>query len=191
MSVAAGRRVWQALLIGALLPLCWLGMQAVHELGHVAALWATGGSVSRIVLHPLTISRTDPGDNPHPLPVVWAGPLFGVLLPLAALGVSQVLHLSGTHLLRFFAGFCLIANGCYLGVAPLDAVGDAHTLLVLGAPVWQPALFGLVTVPAGLYLWHGQGKHFRRENVRPVGAVIVSVLLVAAVAVEMLVSPNK
>jgi hypothetical protein len=151
VRVLAGGRGWQVLLVGALLPLCWLGMQAVHELGHVGALWASRGTVAKVVLHPLTISRTDPGVNPQPLFEVWAGPVVGVLLPLAALGVAQLVHFSGTHLLRFFAGFCLIANGCYLGVAPLDAVGDAHTLLVLGAPVWQLVLFGVVTVSPGLY----------------------------------------
>jgi hypothetical protein len=61
MSVSPGRRGWQVLLVGSLVPLCWLGMQAVHEFGHVAALWASGGTVAKVVLHPLTISRTDPG----------------------------------------------------------------------------------------------------------------------------------
>ena len=41
----------------ALALLSWLLMQAVHELGHVAAALATGGSVERVVLHPLTDDR--------------------------------------------------------------------------------------------------------------------------------------
>jgi hypothetical protein len=184
-------RAWQTLLVGALLPLCWLGMMAVHELGHAAALWSTGGTVAKVVLHPLTISRTDPGLNPRPLPVVWAGPFVGVLLPLAALCVARAACLPGTHLLRFFAGFCLIANGCYLGVGVFDAVGDARELLRLGAPAWQLGAFGLVTVPLGLYLWHGQGEHFRRENVKPVAALVVAALLAALVVAELLFSPRE
>ena len=44
------KRTDQLLLIGTFLPLCWLLMQAVHELGHVAATVATGGTVARAVV---------------------------------------------------------------------------------------------------------------------------------------------
>lgn len=77
------KRFAQVLLIGTFLPLCWLGMMAVHELGHVLVVLATGGTITAVVLHPLTISRTDVSINPRPLLVVWAGPLLGVLLPPA------------------------------------------------------------------------------------------------------------
>jgi hypothetical protein len=184
-------RLWQPLLVGTLLPLCWLGMMAVHELGHVAGLWATGGTVAKVVLHPLTISRTDPGLDPRPLPVVWAGPFVGVLLPLAAAGVAQLLRVRGRFLLQFFAGFCLIANGCYIGVGALDPVGDARELLRLGAAAWQLALFGLVAVPLGLFLWHGQGMHFRRENVAPAAAASIAGVLVVVLVTELLLSPDK
>ena len=183
-------RRWQFLLIAALLPLCWLSMMAVHELGHAAALWATGGTVARVVLNPLTISRTDPGLDPSPTVVVWAGPLVGVMLPLLAAAGARVLHLPGAHLLRFFAGFCLIANGCYLGVGAIDPVGDARELLRLGTPAWQLGVFGLATVPFGLYLWHGQGKHFARENARPGMAVALLGILLVIVVVEMIFSPT-
>ncbi len=73
------RRVHQLVLIASTLALSWFGMMAVHESGHVLAAWATGGTVAKVVLHPLTISRTDLADNPQPLPVVWGGPGFGVM----------------------------------------------------------------------------------------------------------------
>jgi hypothetical protein len=79
---AAMTRLPQILLIVAFLPLCWLAMQAVHELGHFLGAVATGERVERVVLHPLTISRTDVSPNPFPLLVIWAGPVVGVLLPL-------------------------------------------------------------------------------------------------------------
>jgi predicted Zn-dependent protease len=47
------------MLIGSTVVGSWLGMQAVHELGHVLGAWWTDGDVSRVVLHPLSISRTD------------------------------------------------------------------------------------------------------------------------------------
>jgi hypothetical protein len=172
------------------MPLCWLWMMIVHEFGHVLGLWTTGGTVARVVLHPLTISRTDAGHNPHPATEIWAGPLVGVLLPAAVAALASAFGVPGAHLLRFFAGFCLIANGCYIGVGVLDPVGDARELLRNGAAVWQFALFGLVTVPAGLYLWYGQAKHFARDNVRPRTAIVVLALLVATVTVEMILSPE-
>jgi hypothetical protein len=183
-------RIWQGLLVGALLPLCWLWMMIVHEFGHVAGLWLTGGTLARVVLYPLTISRTDPGQNPHPLVELWAGPAVGSVLPATSAALARAFHFRASYLLRFFAGFCLIANGCYIGVGVLDPVGDARELLRNGAVAWQLGLFGLITVPMGLYLWHGQGKHFRRENVSSRTAIAVVVLLAATGAVEVLLSPK-
>jgi hypothetical protein len=153
-------RLHQGVLILSTLALSWLLMQAVHESGHVAGAWFTGGKVARVVLHPLTISRTDLAENPQRLIVVWAGPLVGVLLPLAAWGVAVGLRWSGVYLLRFFAGFCLIANGAYLGAGTFDGIGDAGELLRHGARPWQLWLFGAVAVPAGLALWHRLGPWF-------------------------------
>src|SRR5947208_8539728 len=98
------RRLHQGVLIVSTVLGSWLGMQAVHESGHVLGAWLTGGRVARVVLHPLTISRTDLARNPAPLAVVWAGPLVGVLLPLACWGVAAAVRLPGAFLLRFFAG---------------------------------------------------------------------------------------
>ena len=67
-------RLLQIVLIGSTVVGSWLGMQAVHEAGHVLGAWLTGGRVARVVLHPLTISRTDLAENPWPLAVVWARP---------------------------------------------------------------------------------------------------------------------
>jgi hypothetical protein len=154
------KRLDQAVLIGSAVLGSWLGMQAVHEFGHVLGAWLTGGRVARIVLYPLTISRTDLADNPHPLPVVWAGPVFGVLLPLALWGAAAGLGMPGAFLLRFFAGFCLIANGAYIAGSSFDGAGDCGQMLRHGSPIWQLWLFGAATVPAGLWLWHRQGGHF-------------------------------
>jgi Peptidase M50B-like len=70
------RRLNQIVLILSTVLGSWLGMQAIHESGHVFGAWLTGGRVTRVVLHPLTISRTDLAHNPSPLAVVWAGPVF-------------------------------------------------------------------------------------------------------------------
>jgi hypothetical protein len=153
-------RLYQAVLIFSTLLGSWLGVQAVHEAGHVLGAWLTGGRVARVVLHPLTISRTDVPDNPEPLVVVWAGPVFGVLAPLLLWTIAASLRLPGAFVLRFFAGFCLIANGAYIAVGSFDRVGDCGEMLRHGSPVWSLWLFGAVTVPLGLWLWHRQGPYF-------------------------------
>jgi hypothetical protein len=66
----------------------------------------------------------------------------------------------GAFVLRFFAGFCLIANGVYIGVGSFDGVGDCGQMLRHGSDMWQLWLFGVATAPVGLLLWHGQGSHF-------------------------------
>jgi hypothetical protein len=153
-------RLHQAILIVSTILGSWLGMQAVHEFGHVVGAWLTGGRVARVVLHPLANSRTDLAVNPHPLPVVWAGPVLGVLLPLGLWKLADSLRLNAAFVLRFFAGFCLIANGAYIAVGSFDRIGDAGEMLKHGSAAWQLWLFGATTIPAGFWLWHGQGRQF-------------------------------
>jgi hypothetical protein len=109
------QNVHQAILVDSTLLGSWLGMQAAHESGHVLGALLTGGEIATVVLHPLTISRTEMIDNPHPSVVVWAGPLAGVMLPLILWGLFGVTGVPGAFVARFFAGFCLITNGAYLG----------------------------------------------------------------------------
>ena len=66
----------------------------------------------------------------------------------------------GAFVLRFFAGFCLVANGIYIGVGSFDRIGDCGDLLRHSAPIWHLWVFGALAAPAGLWLWHRQGPHF-------------------------------
>lgn len=183
-------RSCQILLIASTLALCWLGMQAVHELGHVLAAWASGEEVHRVVLHPLTISRTDTLHDRHPLMVVWGGPLAGAMLPVGLLALTRLVRFRHLYLLRFFAGFCLVANGVYLGIGSFDGVGDAGDLLRYGAPRWTLVAFGLIGVPAGLFSWHGLGHHFGLGEVKGRvdrrAAAGTLALLLAVVLIEIL-----
>ncbi|MGC3965805.1 MAG: hypothetical protein QM775_00070 [Pirellulales bacterium] len=99
-------------------------------------------------------------ENPRPLVVVWAGPIVGIIAPLVFWASAAAARLSWAFVLRFFAGFCLVANGLYIGVGSLDRVGDCDVMLRHGSAPWQLRLFGTLTVPVGLWLWHGQGRHF-------------------------------
>lgn len=154
------RRTHQIILICSTILFSWLGMQAIHELGHVLGGLLTSGKIKQVVLHPLTISRTDLAENPSPLLVVWAGPVFGCLAPVSLYLISIMLRMPGAFVLRFFAGFCLIANGAYLGVGSFDQVGDCGEMLKHGSQTWHLWLFGVIVAPLGLWLWHGQGVHF-------------------------------
>ena len=186
-----GRRpLEQLVLIASLLPLCWLTMLAVHELGHVLGAWVTGARVTHVELHPLRISRTDVVENRDPRLVAWAGPLCGCLLPLLVWGCVWARRWRTEFLVRFWGGFCLVANGAYLGVGSWEGVGDAGVLLDTGCSVWWLWLFGAVTVSCGLRIWHGLGPHFGWGTPRlPVDRQLawkVLLLLIVVAGVEWL-----
>jgi hypothetical protein len=185
----AVKRLHQFLLLGSIIPLSWLGMMIVHEGGHVIAAWATGAGVSKVVLHPLAFSRTDLSHNPRPLLVAWAGAILGAFLPLAALGLAILAHAPGRYLLRFFAGFCLVANGAYIGVGWAIRAGDAGDLLRYGAARWQLVAFGALALPLGLVLWNGIGEHFglgtARGRVSRSAAYVTIAVFVAVILLEL------
>jgi hypothetical protein len=160
------QNVHQAILVVSTLLGSWLGVQAAHESGHVLGALLTGGEIATIVLHPLTISHTEMIDNPHPLGVVWAGPLVGVMLPLIIWGLLAVTGVPGAFVARFFAGFCLITNGAYLGAGSFLGAGDCGEMLRQGSPVWVLRAFGAVAVPMGFWLWSGQGPNFGLGDAR-------------------------
>jgi hypothetical protein len=186
------KRQHQFVLIAATLGCSWLAMQAVHELGHVVGAAVSGGRVAAVVLHPATISQTRLAANPHPLFVVWMGPVVGSVLPVATWLLARRFFRRGAHLLRFFAGFCLIANGAYLAFGSIDSIGDAGDLLHHGAPSWLLWMFGVITIPLGLWLWNGLGPQFglgsRGGEVDRAAAYVMLGLLVMIVVIELALS---
>ena len=183
-------RAGQIVLMLAFGGVCWLGMQIVHELGHVVAAVASGGTVENIVLQPLAMSRTEVGTNPHPVVQVWAGPVVGVLLPLIAWAAVLSCRAPGSYLFRAFAGFCCVANGTYIAFGPSDTGMDTEIMLLLGASRWQLVLFGVPCIALGLFLWHGQGHHlgFGEANgrVSRPATVASALLLMVIVVAELL-----
>jgi hypothetical protein len=187
-------RLLQVWLIVSTLLLSWLLMEAVHEFGHAVGAWITGGRLVRTVLHPLAISRTDIEPNPHPVIVVWAGPLVGTALPALAWGLFAAAKLP-TSFLRFFAGFCLIANGAYIGVGSVQRIGDCGVMLRHGSPIWALWLFGTVTIPAGLWLLDGTRDYFglgkRKSRVNSRAIIVTSVALSAVLILEVAIIPRQ
>jgi hypothetical protein len=131
----------------------WLAMLALHEIGHALHALVSGGKIDRIAFPLFGFSRTDLSLDPHPQFVAWGGPVWGCLLPFVILSIAHATRRAiGTA--RAFAGFCLIANGAYIGLGPAMTAGDPHDLLRHGAPTWTLIAFGIVAFTAGLYLWH-------------------------------------
>jgi hypothetical protein len=187
------QRLYQILFVASVLGVSWLAMMAAHELGHVIGAVITHGHVTCVVLHPMSISRTDVQPNPHPAVVVWMGPMIGCLLPFGL----QLLIPAHMKILRnsatFFAGFCLLANGAYIAVGSFDRVGDCGEMLRTGTPLWLMITFGVVAILSGLLLWHRLGslKQFLASPgiITPGTACSVFAILVAIVVAEVLFSP--
>jgi len=185
-------RFFQCLLILSTIAFGWLGMMAVHELGHVLHLWASGGTIERVILHPLAISRTDAGENPHPLLVAWGGAVWGTVIPLLLLAVVRVVTPRHAYLAAFFAGFCLVANGAYLAGDAWVRGGDARELIAHGTSPWVVVAVGLPLIAAGLRLWNGLGTHFglgrANGHVDRRAAIAVTVAVTVLVALELALS---
>jgi hypothetical protein len=127
----------------------------VHESGHVAVTLLLGGTVEHVILHPLTISQTVRSGSRSPLCDCWAGPLLGAALPAAAWLAARRWCPGSAAELRLFAGFCLLANGVYLGLGWIDRIGDAGEILDDGGSLWSLILFGLVAIACGLWFIDG------------------------------------
>lgn len=182
-------RFAQLLFVVSLVLLSWCLMMAVHELGHVLGAILTGGTVERVVLGPLTISRTDVAPNRHPAVVVWLGPVVGCLFPLAVLAILPRRLVVLRNMAQFFAAFCLVANGAYISLGSFHRAGDCGEMLPTGTPLVVMLAFGVATIPLGLYLWHGLGSpaQFIRHpsTVTPRLAFGTAGALILLVAIEL------
>ena len=163
----------------------------VHEFGHVLFAWLSGGAVARVVLSPLEFSRTDLQKNPHPLFVASGGALVGDVLPFLVFAIWRLLRRPGAYILRFFAGFCLVANAVYFAVVSfIPNAADPGDLMRAGSPQWPLVLFGIVTFPIGLVLWNGLGPYFglgqAAGKVERGPAIATFVCLLLLIIVELL-----
>jgi hypothetical protein len=158
------RRAGRAVVVLAVLYATWLGMLATHELGHCLHAWASDGRVARVSIPVLGFSQTIVWPNPHERLVVWGGPVWGALLPVIACGIVRTARWRVPEAMKFFAGFCLIANGAYIGIGWIWHSGDAGDLLRLGTPRGAMIAFGVAYVAAGLGVWHRTSWLTRRAG---------------------------
>jgi hypothetical protein len=120
--------------------------------------------------------------------------MVGVLLPAAVMLMARIAKWRGWYVFQFFAGFCLVANGAYLAFGSIGGIGDAGDLLRHGAAPMLLWLFGLVTIPSGLWLWNGLGSHFSLGNSgradRLVSYVMLTMTAVLVVLELVFASPS-
>jgi hypothetical protein len=138
----------------------WYGMMLVHELGHVLAAWGTGSTVAEVRVPFFGLSQTEIAEYRHGALVVGMGPTVGVAVPLVVWVVARGFRARVEPLSRFFAGFCLVANGGYMASGLFSPVGDAADLAALGVPGSAMGVPELLAVGAGLAVWNGLGRAF-------------------------------
>ncbi len=180
-------RLWQLGFWISFLALCWLWMMYMHEFGHILFAIFTGAHISRVDLAPWQFSYTQLTYNPYPLVVTWAGLCIGALIPVLIWWCWRRWQLAGEYLARFFAGFCLIANGTYWAGGVWLEAGDAADAVRFGTPTWVCVLTGVTCVVVGLYFWDGLRGHLGRGkadgHVDPRVVLAFLVLLVTTVLV--------
>ena len=125
---------------------------AIHELGHILSAKLNKGTIEHVELRPWTISHTMISGSNNPVMDAWLGPITGITIPVLA---WIALHKTNFKTpLLFFAGFCLIANGIYLGLGWIGPHGDCKTIIDNGGQTWPMIIFGLISSVAGFTSWH-------------------------------------
>jgi hypothetical protein len=126
----------------------------LHELGHAAGYWLTGGTVEHIIIHPFSWSRCIGSSvSAYPGFTTWAGVLFGTLMGLL-LVVGSWRWRSPFAVLPIMTGVVsCIHNGLYLVYDCLAHTGgDANILVLYGTPRALVIAVGLLMVGVGVIL---------------------------------------
>ena len=161
------KRLLRIVLIPVTVYACWLALMVVHEAGHVLHAWFSGGDVERVDVPLLGFSQTFYAENPNPHFVAWGGAAWGCAIPLLVLAAFAKGPRRVRRLAQFFAGFCLVANGAYLGIGWTLPAGDAADLRHHGTPVAVMIAFGVVATASGLLLWHLLDSEVSRPGQNP------------------------
>ncbi len=135
---------------------CWIGMEAVHELGHVLNAWSSGAQVVNvsIPLRPWMTSQTIVDPNPNPRFVAQGGSTWGVAIPALACGLAYLIRRRVPEPLKFFTGFCLIANGVYMATGWAWRNTDAGDLVRMNVPRAVLIAYGVASAAFGIAIWH-------------------------------------
>ena len=122
-------------------------MTITHECGHIVGGWLGGGTLRHAELRPWRLPHSMFQPDPRPLLTLWAGPIIGVLVPLA---IALIVRRGWVW---FIANFCALANGCYLAMAWISGDRFLDTPRLLDAGAWPISIVGycLLTIGIGYY----------------------------------------
>ena len=76
------------------------------------------------------------------------------MIPIFACMLALIFRRRVPEPLKFFTGFCLIANGTYLAVGTMWRVGDARDLLRMNVHPAELISVGAALMLVGLAIWH-------------------------------------
>lgn len=120
-------------------------MTFTHEVGHVIGGTCCGGTLQSADLLPwhLPYSIFDP--DPYPLVTLWAGPLLGIVVPVA------IAILIRRDWMWFIANFCVLANGTYIAAGWIqgDRYLDTTKLIERGSSPIAVAAYCSITMCYG------------------------------------------
>lgn len=139
-------------------------MVFTHEIGHVIGGAVCGAHLQNLDLAPWRLPYSVHSPDPHPKVTLWAGPLLGVLMPLAA---AWLLRRPAAW---FIADFCLLANGSYLALSCLagDRLLDGPRLLAAGVSPLTLAAYCLITILVGYARFRADCvKQWTNPEIRP------------------------
>src|SRR5260221_12882390 len=85
---------------------------------------------------------------------------MGSIVPAIIASMASFGRLRIAYLVWAFAGFCLIANGAYIGIGSIKPIGDAQEMLEDGMARWPMSAFGLLAVASGMWIWDRVSPRF-------------------------------
>ncbi|MCP4177698.1 MAG: hypothetical protein GY756_08020 [bacterium] len=139
----------------------WWPMMVIHEFGHIISVLIFGGKINKLILYSWKFTYTIRSGSLHPLIDLWAGPVIGVLIPLIFYLIARKLRVG--FFWGMFSGFCLIANGIYIGIGWINKIGDTKEMINLGSPIYFMLIFSIVCTVSGLFIWHIEIKQVNKK----------------------------
>jgi hypothetical protein len=120
-------------------------MTFTHEMGHIIGGTCCGGTLVSADLVPWRLPYSIFAPDPFPLVTLWAGPIIGVVTPVAIAIIVQ------RDWVWFIANFCVLANGAYIATAYFssDRYLDTPKLLEHGASPVTIAVYCVLTIGFG------------------------------------------
>lgn len=140
-------------------------MVTFHELGHLLGGWLGGATLVSYDLTPWRLPYSLHAPDPKPLLTLWAGPIFGVAVPLL---LALCLRRPWAW---WIADFCLVANGAYLALGWISGAPhlDTARLLDAGASPLAIGVYCIVTLATGYVRFRADCLRFFHAPAAPGG----------------------